>query len=56
MQKEVPCTILRGGTSKGVFFMEYVLPPKGEERDKFLLEIMGSPDIRQIDGQVGQHL
>lgn len=53
MQKEVDCSIFRGGTSKGVFFMEELIPPPGEARDNFLLKIMGSPDIRQIDGLGG---
>jgi 2-methylaconitate cis-trans-isomerase PrpF len=53
MQKEVPCVIFRGGTSKGVFFQEDLIPPPGRERDEFLLKIMGSPDLRQIDGLGG---
>lgn len=53
MLKEVPCTIFRGGTSKGVFFLEECIPTQGKERDDLLLKIMGSPDIRQIDGLGG---
>ena len=53
MLKKIECTIFRGGTSKGVFFLEKHLPPAGPERDKILLSIMGSPDIRQIDGVGG---
>jgi len=49
----LPCSIIRGGTSKGVFFLESVLPPAGELRDKLLLCVFGSPDIRQIDGLGG---
>ncbi|PNV60262.1 3-methylitaconate isomerase [Clostridium sp. chh4-2] len=49
----VPCTIMRGGTSKGLFFMEKDLPPAGEERDRILMEVMGSPDKKQIDGLGG---
>jgi 2-methylaconitate cis-trans-isomerase PrpF len=49
----LPCSIIRGGTSKGVFFLESVLPPEGEKRDKVLLSVFGSPDIRQIDGLGG---
>ena len=49
----LPCSIIRGGTSKGVFFLESVLPPEGELRDKILLSVFGSPDIRQIDGLGG---
>ena len=49
----VPCAIVRGGTSKGVFMKEHDLPPAGELRDKFILRVMGSPDLRQIDGLGG---
>ena len=41
---------MRGGTSKGAFFLEGDLP---ESRDRFLLRMMGSPDRRQIDGMGG---
>lgn len=53
MQREVPCVIFRGGTSKAVFFQEEVLPVSGQERDSLLLKVMGSPDLRQIDGLGG---
>ncbi len=52
----VPCSILRGGTSKGVFLDEAVVPEKPDERDRFLLALMGSPDPRQIDGLGGADL
>jgi 2-methylaconitate cis-trans-isomerase PrpF len=45
--------IIRGGTSKGLYFLEKDLPPAGSERDTALLRIMGSPDPRQIDGLGG---
>ncbi len=41
---------MRGGTSKGVFFLEDDLPKDKAERDRLLLKVMGSPDARQIDG------
>ena len=41
---------MRGGTSKGAYFLASDLPDDVTERDQFLLDIMGSPDIRQIDG------
>ncbi len=44
---------MRGGTSKGGFFLREELPPSVAERDAFLLRIMGSPDARQIDGMGG---
>ena len=47
------CTIMRGGTSKAVFLREDDLPPAGEERDRIILKIFGSPDKRQIDGLGG---
>lgn len=50
-KKSIPCTIMRGGTSKGLFFLEKDLPPEG--RDALLLEVMGSPDKKQIDGLGG---
>lgn len=49
----IPCTIMRGGTSKGLFFLEKDIPPAGEERDRLLMELMGSPDKKQIDGLGG---
>lgn len=47
------CSIFRGGTSKGVFILEENLPQDKKEWDNILLSIMGSPDIRQIDGLGG---
>jgi 4-oxalomesaconate tautomerase len=41
---------MRGGTSKGGFFLAEDLPAEPGERDALLLRIMGSPDPRQIDG------
>lgn len=53
MLKKIPCTIIRGGTSKGIFVERSELPPQGSERDKYILAIFGSPDPRQIDGLGG---
>ena len=47
------CTIMRGGTSKGIFLMEEDLPRDPQLRDRIILAIFGSPDIRQIDGLGG---
>jgi 4-oxalomesaconate tautomerase len=44
---------MRGGTSKGAFFLADDLPAAIAQRDAFLLRIMGSPDPRQIDGMGG---
>jgi 4-oxalomesaconate tautomerase len=46
----VPCMVMRGGTSKGAFFLSDDLPADPGERDALLLAVMGSPDARQIDG------
>jgi 4-oxalomesaconate tautomerase len=46
----VPCLWMRGGTSKGAYFLAGDLPGDQQERDRLLLAIMGSPDPRQIDG------
>jgi len=53
--RPVPCILMRGGTSRGPFFLESDLPPDTAERDRFLLAAMGSPDRRQIDGLGGAH-
>jgi len=44
---------MRAGTSKGGFFLASDLPDEPDARDAILLKIMGSPDIRQIDGMGG---
>ena len=49
----VKCSIVRGGTSKGIFILENELPSDPALRDKYVLEIFGSPDVRQIDGLGG---
>ena len=52
-QRVIPAVYMRGGTSKGVYLDEALLPEPGPERDALLLEIMGSPDPMQIDGMGG---
>lgn len=49
----VRCTMLRGGTSRGLFFEAGDLPADAGERDDLLLRLMGTPDPRQIDGLGG---
>ncbi|EHJ59299.1 methylitaconate delta2-delta3-isomerase [Novosphingobium pentaromativorans US6-1] len=44
---------MRGGTSKGGYFLKDDLPTDTAARDAFLLGVMGSPDPRQIDGMGG---
>ncbi len=48
-----PCMWMRGGTSKGGYFLASDLPDDTAARDAFLLGVMGSPDPRQIDGMGG---
>jgi 4-oxalomesaconate tautomerase len=54
-QAAVPCSVMRGGTSKGLYFVAADLPSTREARDRFLLAAMGSPDVREIDGMGGGH-
>ncbi len=53
--KAIPCLLMRGGTSKGAYFLASDLPTDAKELNKALLGIMGSPDKRQIDGVGGAH-
>ncbi len=55
MQIATPCMLIRGGTSKGAYFLSQDLPADPAARDAFLLAVMGSPDKRQIDGLGGAH-
>jgi 4-oxalomesaconate tautomerase len=55
MQKPIPALFMRGGTSRGPFFLESDLPSDTAARDRVLLAVMGSPDRRQIDGLGGAH-
>lgn len=54
-QRRIPAVYMRGGSSKGVFFLDKDLPPAGQERDAVLLRVIGSPDVygKQIDGMGG---
>lgn len=53
MSDGIPCMWMRGGTSKGGYFLAEDLPVDKSKRDVFLLSVMGSPDPRQIDGMGG---
>jgi 4-oxalomesaconate tautomerase len=46
----IPAMMMRGGTSKGAYFLASDLPSDRAARDRILLAVMGSPDPRQIDG------
>ncbi len=51
----VRCMMMRGGTSKGAYFLAEDLPADPAARDALLLAVMGSPDARQVDGLGGAH-
>jgi 4-oxalomesaconate tautomerase len=53
MQRPIPCLFMRGGTSRGPFFRATDIPSDIATRDRVLLAVMGSPDVRQIDGLGG---
>ena len=53
MSDGIRCMWMRGGTSKGGYFLAADLPADTAMRDAFLLHVMGSPDPRQIDGMGG---
>ncbi len=53
MSDGVRCMWMRGGTSKGGYFLSADLPGDVTARDRVLLGVMGSPDLRQIDGMGG---
>ena len=55
MLRAIPSTLMRGGTSKGLYFHAHDLPQTSSARDRVLLAAMGSPDPRQIDGVGGAH-
>ena len=53
MLRRIPCVLMRGGSSEGLFFLASDLPADVATRDRVLLAAMGSPDLRQIDGLGG---
>jgi 4-oxalomesaconate tautomerase len=53
MLRAIPCVLMRGGSSKGLYFLATDLPADPAIRDRVLLAAMGSPDVRQIDGLGG---
>jgi 2-methylaconitate cis-trans-isomerase PrpF len=52
-QKRIRCAFMRGGTSRGLFVMRGELPAQPKMRDRVILRMYGSPDVRQIDGVGG---
>ncbi len=55
LQGTIDGTLIRGGTSKGLFVRESALPLPGDRRDDLVLELFGSPDPLQVDGIGGSH-
>lgn len=55
MLHAIASTLMRGGTSKALYFHASDLPQSAPARDRVLLAAMGSPDPRQIDGVGGAH-
>jgi 4-oxalomesaconate tautomerase len=51
----IPCMLMRGGTSKGAYFLADDVPGDPDERADLMLRVMGSPDPTQIDGLGGAH-
>ncbi len=49
----VRCVVMRGGTSRGIFFHEKDLPRGQKQRDEVIMSAMGAPDPRQVDGLGG---
>ena len=49
----IPCVLYRGGTSRGLLFLDERLPYPRDAVAKILLRAFGSPDLRQIDGVGG---
>ncbi len=52
-QRKFPCVFMRGGTSKAIFFRKDVLPKDEREWPEIFLKVMGTPDVKQIDGMGG---
>lgn len=55
-QTGIRCVLMRGGTSKALFFHAADVPPPGAARDRLLKRAMGTPDVLQIDGMGGSRL
>ena len=52
-QRRIRCVLMRGGTSRGLYVMRNALPKDPVLRDRVILAMYGSPDVRQIDGMGG---
>jgi len=54
--KSIRCAVMRGGTSRGVFFHADDLPKDQESIDRIMMAVVGAPDPRQVDGLGGADL
>lgn len=54
-QVSIPCVLMRGGTSRGTYFVASDLPADTAQRNQVLLSIMGSGHALEIDGVGGGH-
>src|SRR5258706_10219064 len=53
--RAIPCVLMRGGTSRGPYFLASDLPADTAERDEVLIQVMGSGHELQVDGIGGRH-
>src|SRR5580704_16319380 len=53
--RAIPCVLMRGGTSRGPYFLASDLPSDPAERDEVLIQVMGSGHELQVDGIGGGH-
>lgn len=53
--RAIPCVLMRGGTSRGPYFLASDLPADSQTRDEVLLQVMGSGHELQVDGIGGGH-
>ena len=49
----IRCVVMRGGTSRGLFFHEQDLPADPTQRDRVIMGAVGAPDPRHVDGLGG---
>jgi len=54
-RRAIPCVLMRGGTSRGPYFLASDLPSDPTERDQVLIRVMGSGHELQVDGIGGGH-
>ncbi len=54
--RSIRCVVMRGGTTRGVFFHAEDLPAETDARDRVLMAVIGGPDPRQVDGIGGADL